>query len=461
MCSSAENSKDAAISVRGVSKFFEMYEKPSHRLLQMLCRGRKQFFRPFWALADISFDVDKGECVGIIGRNGAGKSTLLQIITGTLTPSNGEVRTKGRVAALLELGSGFNPEFTGRENVYLNAAILGLSTQEIDAKYNDIEAFADIGEFIDQPVKSYSSGMVVRLAFAVVAHVDADVLIVDEALAVGDAFFTQKCMRFLRDFIRKHTVLFVSHDVAAVNSLCTRAILLEQGRIKRIGSPKEITELYLEDIYASMQGKDAAQSGNDDLPQAPVPFAALRDEDFRDMRQDFFNASPLRNDIQVFRFDEQGAAFGKGGALIENVVLSDAAGSPLNWVVGGEMVTLCVFCRALTPLFSPIVGFHLKDKLGQALMGDNTYLTHMDKPLHVSAGDRFAASFSFRMPILAAGDYSFAVAVATGTQMEHVQHQWRHDALMLSSVSTSVCTGLMGIPMREVVLTLVDENTRN
>lgn len=227
------SSRDSAISIKNISKFFEIYEKPSHRLWQMLYHGRKRFYRPFWALQDISFEVKRGECVGIIGRNGAGKSTLLQIITGTLSPSSGTVECNGRVAALLELGSGFNPEFTGQENVYLNASILGLTKEEIDAKYDDIVAFADIGEFINQPVKSYSSGMAVRLAFAVVAHVDADILIVDEALSVGDAFFTQKCMRFLRQFMEKNTVLFVSHDTGAVNSLCNAAIMLENGRIKK------------------------------------------------------------------------------------------------------------------------------------------------------------------------------------------------------------------------------------
>ena len=248
-------SDNVAICIDGVSKYFEIYEKPAHRLLQMIFRGHRQYYRPFWALHDISFEVKRGECVGIIGRNGAGKSTLLQIITGTLTPSAGKVHIKGRVAALLELGSGFNPEFTGRENVYLNASILGLTNKEIDARYDDIVAFADIGEFIDQPIKSYSSGMVVRLAFAVVAHVDADVLIVDEALSVGDAFFTQKCMRFLRRFMKDNTVLFVSHDVAAVNSLCNRAVLLEQGTIKALGNPKDITEQYLANMYESVQGK--------------------------------------------------------------------------------------------------------------------------------------------------------------------------------------------------------------
>ena len=251
-------SQDAAIILQDVSKVFEIYDRPVHRLLQMLCRGRRRFYRSFEALHHIDLTIRKGECVGIVGRNGAGKSTLLQIIAGTLAPTTGSVRTCGRVAALLELGSGFNPEFTGRENVFLNAAILGLSDAEIRARYDDIVAFADIGDFIDQPVRNYSSGMVMRLAFAVIAHVDADILIVDEALSVGDAYFTQKCMRFLRQFIATKTLFFVSHDVAAINSLCTHAIFLERGRIKSAGDPKQITELYLEDIFQAVQGEKAA-----------------------------------------------------------------------------------------------------------------------------------------------------------------------------------------------------------
>lgn len=450
-----------SISVKGISKYFEIYEKPFYRLLQMICHGRKQFYHPFWALTDISFDVSQGECVGIIGRNGAGKSTLLQIVTGTLTPSSGEVATKGRVAALLELGSGFNPEFTGRENVYLNASILGLSKQEIDDKYDDILAFADIGDFINQPIKSYSSGMIVRLAFAVVAHVNADVLIVDEALAVGDAFFTQKCMRFLRQFMQNNTVLFVSHDVSAVNSLCNRAILLENGKIKLMGSPKEVTEMYLEDMFESIQGKSELPQDTGSTPHKPILYQASADMDFRDMRQDFINTSSLRNDIEIFRFEEQGGGFGKGGAIIENAVFVDENDAPLNWVVGGEMVTLHIVCRANAELFSPIVGFYIKDRLGQELTGDNTYLSFMDSPIHVPAETRFSAGFTFRMPVLPAGEYSVSIAVAEGSQAEHVHHHWRHDALMLTSVSTSVSTGLMGIPMRNISLHLFTEDERD
>ena len=256
-----QTKNDIVLSVRGVSKRFELYDKPSDRLKQMLFgRFGKQFFREFWALRDVSFDVRRGECVGIIGRNGAGKSTLLQIITGTLAPTKGTVETHGRVAALLELGSGFNPDFTGRENVYLNGSILGLTKAEIDARYDEIVAFADIGEFIDQPVKSYSSGMMVRLAFAVIAHVDADILIVDEALSVGDAFFQQKCMRFMRKFMEEHTVLFVSHDTAAVTSFCQTGVLLEHGEIKMRDEAKNVVHQYLQDLYSEHQDISGADA---------------------------------------------------------------------------------------------------------------------------------------------------------------------------------------------------------
>ena len=449
MCSDA----GAVISVDGISKFFEIYPKPSYRLWQMLFRGRRRFYEPFWALRDISFTVGHGECVGIIGRNGAGKSTLLQIITGTLAASSGCVDVKGRVAALLELGSGFNPEFTGRENVYLNATILGLTREEIDSRYDGIVAFADIGDFIDQPVKSYSSGMVVRLAFAVVAHVDADVLIIDEALSVGDAFFTQKCMRFLRRFIAEHTALFVSHDTAAVNSLCNKAILMEHGRIKQIGSPKDVTETYLKDMYEANQGVSTSDIETDGA--TPAGLGSFSPEDFRDMRADFINASNLRNDIQLFVFNEESAAFGKKGITITGAALLDIKGRPLNWVVGGEPVSLHITVHAHKDVFSPIIGFFLKNRLGQNIFGDNTFLTYRENPMLLCRGQSARALFSFIMPILEAGDYSFAIAVAEGTQQEHIQHDWKHDALVLKSVTTSCHTGMVGIPMQCISLNVI------
>lgn len=240
---------EVAISAENLSKCYQIYEAPKDRLLQMLVRGRKRFYREFWALDDVSLTIAKGETVGIIGRNGSGKSTLLQLICGTLTPTRGSVRGHGRIAALLELGSGFNPEFTGRENVYVNAAVLGLSRAEIDARFEDIIAFANIGDFIDQPTKIYSSGMLVRLAFAVSVCVEPEILIVDEALSVGDASFQFKCLNRLEELAAKGTtLLFVSHDMSMVKRFCHRVIYLRGGRVVASGSPDEMAELHLLDM---------------------------------------------------------------------------------------------------------------------------------------------------------------------------------------------------------------------
>ena len=270
-----KDDNDIVLSVRNVSKCFEMYEKPVHRLYQTLCAGKKKFYKEFWALRNVSFDVHRGECVGIIGRNGAGKSTLLQIITGTLAPTSGEVKVNGRIAALLELGSGFNPEFTGRENVYLNGSILGLSKKEIDARYDDILAFADIGDFIDQPVKTYSSGMMVRLAFAVNVFVDPEILIVDEALAVGDAEFQLKCANRMRQLIDdKVTILFVSHDVNAVRAYCSKALWLVGGQVRLLGDVKEVTSRYMECLF----GGDKPQADGGGEPGESNASKALLDK---------------------------------------------------------------------------------------------------------------------------------------------------------------------------------------
>jgi lipopolysaccharide transport system ATP-binding protein len=451
---------DVAIRIQNLSKCYTLYDRPEDRLKQSIVPRLQRlaghpptnYYREFWALREVSFEVRKGETLGIIGRNGSGKSTLLQIICGTLHPTSGAVTSQGRIAALLELGSGFNPEFTGRENVYMNGAILGLSKPEIDARFDSIAAFADIGEFMDQPLKCYSSGMSLRLAFAVIAHVDADILVIDEALAVGDAFFVQKCMRFLRRFMERGTVLFVSHDTAAVINLCERAVWLQEGRIEGIGAPKDICEGYLARIYESQQGPHAATGSRpNSVPAAQLPAP-------RDMRLDFINRTRHRNDIELFAFDANGTGFGKGNAVITSAVLTDERGAPLSWTIGGEDVTLVVTLKAFQALAGPIVGFYIKDRLGQPLFGDNTYLTYQEAPPSASAGQTLQARFSFRMPILPAGDYSICVAVAEGTQSEHVQHHWMHDALVIKSHSSSVCTGLIGIPMTGIELAICDHD---
>lgn len=447
-------SSEIAIKVENLSKCYQIYDQPRDRLKQFVLPRLlrhfgltpKQYYREFWALKDVSFEVKKGETVGIIGRNGSGKSTLLQMICGTLNPTSGSITTHGRIAALLELGSGFNPEFTGRENVYMNASVLGLNKDEIDARFDEIVAFADIGEFIEQPVKTYSSGMMVRLAFSVIAHVDANILVVDEALSVGDAFFTQKCMRFIQQFqINGGTLLFVSHDTGSIKNLCRYAVWLEKGQVLQEGSPKDVCELYLEAFYEAQQGKSsttklrAFKKPDDSLP-------------LKDQRLEFINTSNLRNDLQIFKFDPEAASFGKGGAQIHDVRLLDENEHPLAWIVGGEKVTLRVIVHTYQDIDSPIIGFYIKDRLGQALFGDNTFLSYREQPVHCQQGNALQADFVFYMPLLPSGEYSITVAIANGTQEIHEQHHWIHDAVLFKSESSSVATGLIGIPMLHVKL---------
>ncbi len=448
------SSDEIAIRVSNLGKYYTIYEKPRDRLKQfifprlarLLGKTSKNYFREFKALNNISFEIKKGETVGIIGRNGAGKSTLLQMISGTLTPTLGEIQVNGKVAALLELGSGFNPEFTGRENIYLNAAILGLDNQQIDERYCDIVAFSEIGEFIDQPVKSYSSGMFVRLAFSIIAHVDAEILIIDEALAVGDIFFTQKCMRFLRDFMKTGTVLFVSHDVGAVTGLCQKAIWLEHGENRMIGSVKKITEAYLEPSNENRLLNSLAQE--DQIFNEKID-AAVSLPSFVESEVEGSIESDLKNYLKVFEFTPgTSAGFGDGRARIKQVQILSQSGLVVSNFYGGERVNLLIEAETVESLESPIIGFYLKDRLGQVLFGDNTYLTYRDKKHIARVGSNIKTLFNFEMPILPAGDYSFAVALASGTQENHTQHHWVHDALIIRSQSPSICTGLIGIPIK-------------
>jgi lipopolysaccharide transport system ATP-binding protein len=404
---------DVSIKVENLSKCYQIYDKPRDRLLQMLSRGRKQYFREFWALQDVSFEIKRGEIVGIIGRNGSGKSSLLQLICGTLNPTSGNIRINGKVAALLELGAGFNPEFTGRENVFLNASLYDLTNNQIAERFDRIMAFADIGQFIDQPVKTYSSGMYVRLAFAVIAHVDADILVIDEALAVGDVFFVQKCMRFLRTFTQRGTLLFVSHDTTAVVGLCSKALLMNCGKLERIGEPKDITEYYLAMLHNDQHGASTSTK--------------IIDPDLTS-----------NND------------FGAGIAKIISVDLLDEFEKSISIVRGGELVNLVIECLAESKLNQVIVGFLVRDRLGQVVFGENTYLNYGDKGLFIEEKQIARVSFEFLMPLLQSGDYSVTVAIAQGTQADHLQHHWIHDALIIHSRPDRFYSGVISVPMNKI-----------
>ncbi len=458
------SSSKHALVVENISKCYHIYERPVDRLKQMVLpplgsffqKSPGQYYTEFHALQNISFAVEKGQTIGIIGANGAGKSTLLQIISGTLAPTSGTVDQNGRVAALLELGSSFNPEFTGIENVYLYGAILGLDRKEMRKRLDDICRYADIGMYVHQPVKIYSSGMVVRLAFSVIVHVDADILIIDEALTVGDAFFVQKCMRFLRNFIKNGAVLFVSHDTAAVVNLCSHVLWLEDGRIRMQGEPKMISEHYLASHAKKCQNiSDTTYELRTPNVSAPTE-GQQQSEDARDMRLEFLNRTNLRNDMEIFQFQPDSTSFGQGKASIISVRMTDEHDRVLNWIVGGEKVRLCIECQAHENLKDPIIGFYVKDRLGQHLFGDNTYLTYKGTFLTLFSGQVFQAWFSFRMPALPVGHYSISSAIAVGTQDDHVTQHWLHDALLFKSHSSSVINALLGIPMAAIEIVVAD-----
>lgn len=438
---------ETVIEVNGVGKSYHMYERPSHRLWQVLAGKRKSFYKDFWALRDVSFSIRRGQTVGIVGRNGSGKSTLLQMIAGTLNPTEGSIKVDGRVAALLELGSGFNPEFTGRENVYLNAAILGLSRGQVEQRMDSILAFADIGEFIDQPVRSYSSGMSVRLAFAVIAHVDADILIIDEALAVGDAFFSQKCMRFLRDFQKIGTLLFVSHDAAAVTNLCENAVWLQDGRMRLSGSSQEVVEAYMTEQH--VVGRREAGEGEVVVVEKKQRKVASDVPDYR--HADFVEAG-VSNRIALFEFDpgNVGQEFGARGARIVDVSMTNEHGQRLAMLEGGELVRLQIRVELQKSLDNLILGFYVKDRLGQRLFGDNSYFACRETPVSGRSGERVVGTFVFRMPIMPSGSYMIDAAVASGDQHDHTQQHWIHDALEFRAMDETMRFGLVGLPMLDI-----------
>ena len=444
-------SSDTVIAVESVSKCYQIYEAPLDRLKQffmprlrrMLCLPAKQYYREFWALKDVSFEIKKGETVGIIGRNGSGKSTLLQMICGTLNPTSGNIQTRGRIAALLELGSGFNPEFTGRENVYLNGAILGLSKDDIDSRFDEIAKFAEIGDFIEQPVKNYSSGMLMRLAFAVIAHVDADILIVDEALSVGDAAFVQKCNNFLRDFLKRGTLIFVSHSMQSVLELCDRSIWLVQGERRMDGEAKEVVRNY--SAFIHQQVNSASQIYVE--PRMPAETASVK----KTRQSGQVTTSNFR--AEVFAFDPDTPHWGAGGAEIIDIMILDENGQRLQTMYGGTPIQIRVQARSIQNLINPIIGFSLRNQRGVELISENTSNTNETFPPVIPAGVEFHAEFWFFLPFLPVGEYFLGGAVADRSSGEvHLQHHRRDDALRISVLSSHVVFGIFSMPMKKCAI---------
>ena len=411
-------SYDFVLISKGLGKCYQIYDRPIDRLKQSFWRGRKHFFREFWALRDVSFNIRKGETVGIIGSNGAGKSTLLQVICGVLRPTVGRVTVNAKVAALLELGAGFNKEFTGRENIYINASVLGLTQSEIDARIGDIIGFADIGQFIDQPVKNYSSGMYVRLAFAIAIHVSPDILIIDEALAVGDVRFQHKCMAKIKEFCAKGTVVFVSHNTSAVKELCSRVIWLDSGRIRMEGQPKYVIEKYLQFMY---EGET---------------------EDKRARSKTSVSQNGVSETEGVSLISNRNRQFGNLKAVIKGVRLSTPEGHT-NVLNAGQSCQIDIFLQAHTEIHDPIVGFSIKDRLGREIYGDNNLLMGQIIPALLT-GQEYLVSFKISSwANIAEDDYLLTVAIAEGSMEDHKQCHYVHDALVFRSVPVRKAVGIL------------------
>ena len=455
-------SSEPAIQVRQLGKSYQIYSRPGDRLKQFLWRGRRHFHRDFWALRDVSFDVAPGATVGIIGRNGSGKSTLLQLVCGTLTPTTGSVRITGRVAALLELGAGFNPEFTGRENVFLYGAVLGLSEAELRDRFDRIIAFADIGAFIDMPVKTYSSGMFVRLAFSVAINVDPDVLIIDESLSVGDARFQQRCMAKLRQLQERGvSVLFVSHDAEALKRLCQHVIVLNDGEVVNAGDPLAMANWYLAlstfdfDLTRLREMQEAQASEADAPPPdehaVEAPAAAVAAV-VPPSERPGAGGGEANLDIPEFKYFRHG----DGNARIRDVFLADARGRRVEHVTIGDRAQIVIDVEFRSDQPQHLIGFYMRDRLGTDVVGINTWQERYTMP-EVRQGD--VLRYAFTLPIdLRPGFYSLSPSVAYHQDIQQWM-DWIENALLFRVVDDDPRRTVFGLYLphtREIAVTRLE-----
>ena len=401
---------EPVLELDDVAKAYKIYKNPRHRAVEMLVPWARVRHTDFWALDDVTLRVERGETLGVVGVNGSGKSTLLQIIAGIVSPTRGRVSVRGRISSLLELGAGFHPELTGRQNVEMFGTVIGLSLPEIRRRLPEIERFAGIGAFIDQQVKVDSSGMFVRLAFAAAIHVDPDILLVDEALAVGDAVFQHQCLLRIRQMqAQGTTVLYVSHDMGTIKSVCSRVVLLDSGRIFAEGGPADMASLYFARASAAIARAQA--------PEGPLPTIAS-DAELTRFRPD----ADLDARAQIFRH-------GTGAAKIRRVELRDACGRPATAVTFNEEAVLAVHVEYLAEAPTSIVGFSFRDRTGTDVIGTNTYEEGITLPSR-AAGTTLVVEFRLRVP-LAPGTYSISSAIAPD-RYTRAYFDWVDNALIVT-----------------------------
>ena len=421
-----------AITVKDVTKIYKLYDKPIDRLKEALNPFHKEYHKKFYALNNLSFEVKKGETVGIIGTNGSGKSTILKIITGVLTPTTGEVEVNGVISALLELGAGFNMDYTGIENIYMNGTMMGFSKKEMDAKLQEILDFADIGDFVYQPVKTYSSGMFVRLAFALAINVEPEILIVDEALSVGDVFFQSKCYRRMEEIRQKGTtILMVTHDMGSIIKYCDKVVLLNKGNFVAEGAPGHMVDLYKKILAGQMEGLEAAKDVDSDFS------GETAEKEQKEKAYQVPHGKLMKDSLTI---NSNRTEYGDGRAEIYDLGLFDQRGNLTNLLLKGEEFTIKEKIRFAAPIQSPIFTYTIKDKKGTDLTGTNTMFEGTDiKP--VKAGDEYEVSFTQKMT-LQGGEYLLSMSCTGFEQGEHTVYHRLYDVANITVISNKNTVGV-------------------
>ena len=416
---------DNVISVKDLSKVYRLYDKPIDRLKESLNIFHKSYHKEYYALNNLSFDIKRGETVGIIGINGAGKSTLLKIITGVLTPTGGNIEVKGKISALLELGAGFNMEYTGIENIYLNGTMMGFSKEEVDKKLDDILDFADIGDFVNQPVKTYSSGMFVRLAFAVAINVEPDILVIDEALSVGDVFFQQKCYKKIKELAGKSTVLIVSHDLNAMTKFCERIIVMSAGQKVFDGEPNEAIAKY----FKLKQGA---------------------------LRNDKKSIELNNSDFEMYKAPDENSYSGKMDVIIEKYFYS-IDNEPFSEVCQkDDEFKISLVINSKIDIESPIIGFQIRDKYGNEVFGQTSLTSPVEQGV-IKQG-RNIINFAFDWPEIREGDYFITIGIGNGTEvLNQVEECWINNAIHITATTHGkTLYGIFNHDMKEFEISKID-----
>ena len=416
---------DNVISVKDLSKVYRLYDKPIDRLKESLNIFHKSYHKEYYALNNLSFDIKRGETVGIIGINGAGKSTLLKIITGVLTPTGGNIEVKGKISALLELGAGFNMEYTGIENIYLNGTMMGFSKEEVDKKLDDILDFADIGDFVNQPVKTYSSGMFVRLAFAVAINVEPDILVIDEALSVGDVFFQQKCYKKIKELAGKSTVLIVSHDLNAMTKFCERIIVMSAGQKVFDGEPNEAIAKY----FKLKQGA---------------------------LRNDKKSIELNNSDFEMYKAPDENSYSGKMDVIIEKYFYS-IDNEPFSEVCQkDDEFRISLVINSKIDIESPIIGFQIRDKYGNEVFGQTSLTSPVEQGV-IKQG-RNIINFAFDWPEIREGDYFITIGIGNGTEvLNQVEECWINNAIHITATTHGkTIFGIFNHDMKEFEISKID-----